>query len=164
MKIVLMIVLSAVCLFFGGRFYFKFKRRKNFFEALVYLCQKFDVEINFSRERVQKIITSLDDKIRQTLCGLDKNFLSILDSKENLEKPKLFQNISFLSEEEQNTVFLFFKSLGRSDIENQLKEIKNFESKFDQFSSASNLEFKKYGKLSVKLAIIASLMIVVIFL
>ena len=164
MKIVLMIVLSAVCLFFGGRFYFKYKRRKNFFEALVYLCQKFDVEINFSRERVQNIISSLDDKIKQALCGLDKNFLSTLVAKESLDKPKLFEKIAFLSEDEQNSIFLFFKSLGRSDMENQLKEIKNFESKFNDFSSASNVEFKKYGKLSIKLAVVASLMIVVIFL
>lgn len=164
MKIILMVLLSAICLFFGARFYFRYKRRKNFFEALVYLCQKFDVEINFSRERVQNIISALDEKIKQSLCGLDKNFLTCIENKQNIDKSKLFEKISFLSADEQNSIFLFFKSLGRSDMENQLKEIKNFSTKFNDFLSASNLDFKKYGKLSIKLAVVACLMVVVIFI
>ena len=164
MKIIIIAILSLVCIFFGLKFYTKYKKRKNFFDALVYLCQKFDVEINFSRQRVQNIILSLDEKIKQNLCGLDKNFLQCLENKESLEKQKLFENLSFLNEDEQNNIFLFFKSLGRSDMENQLKEIKNFEKKFEDFLSTASLEFKKYGKLSLKLGFVACLLVVVIFI
>lgn len=164
MKILLIIIFSSFCLFFGARFYFKYKRRKSFFDALIFLCHKFDVEINFSRERVVNIISSLEEKVKQNLCSLDKNFISCIENKESLEKDKLLKNISFLSEDEGNSIFLFFKSLGRSDMENQLKEIKNFENKFSQFCLSSSQDFQKYGKLSIKLAIVACLMVVVLFI
>lgn len=164
MKILLIVIFSSICFAFGAKFYFKYKRRKNFFDALIFLCHKFDVEINFSRERVVNIISSLEEKVKQNLYGLDKNFISSIENKESLEKDKLLKNLTFLSEEEGNSIFLFFKSLGRSDMENQLKEINNFENKFSQFCTASSQEFKKYGKLSIKLAIVACLMVVVLFI
>ena len=164
MKILLIIIFSFICLAFGAKFYFKYKRRKNFFDALIFLCHKFDVEINFSREKVVNIISSLEEKVKLNLYGLDKNFITTIENKENLEKDKLLKNLNFLSEEEGNSIFLFFKSLGRSDMENQLKEINNFENKFSQFCTASSQEFKKYGKLSIKLAIVACLMVVVLFI
>ena len=164
MKFVLIVLLISICVLIGGKFYFKYKKRLLFFEALVYLCQKFDVEIAFSRQRVQNIITSLDEKLKNNLCGLDKNFLNCISSENLIEKENLFFDINFLTDDEKNTIFLFFKSLGRSDMENQLKEIKNFDSKFTAFQTQSNSDYKKYGKLSVKMSIIASLMIVVIFL
>lgn len=164
MKFLLLIILISVCLLVGGKFYFKYKKRFLFFEALVYLCQKFDVEIAFSRQRVQSIVSSLDEKLKNNLCGLDENFLNCISSENLIEKEKLFSNINFLTDDEQNTIFLFFKSLGRSDMENQLKEIKNFENKFSAFQTQSNNDYKKYGKLSLKLSVIASLMIIVIFL
>ena len=164
MKILLIVIFSSICFAFGAKFYFKYKRRKNFFDALIFLCHKFDVEINFSREKVINIISSLEEKVKQNLYGLDKNFISSIENKESLEKDKLLKNLTFLSEEEGNSIFLFFKSLGRSDMENQLKEINNFENKFSQFCIASSQEFKKYGKLSIKLAIVACLMVVVLFI
>lgn len=164
MKILLLIFISSICLLFGYKFYHKYKQRKQFFETLVFLCQKFDVEINFSRERIQKILINLDAKLKLNLCGLIENFLSCLEIQENLDKQKLFKNITFLTEEEQNKIFLFFKSLGRSDMENQLKEIKNYEIKFNEsFAQASN-DYKKYGRLSLKLSLVSTLMIIVIFL
>lgn len=164
MKILLLLVLASLCLFFGYKFYHKYKKRKCFFEALVFLCQKFDVEINFSRERVQNILLNLDEKTKQNLCGLVENFLCCLESQESLDKQKLLKNISFLSEDELNRLFLFFKSLGRSDVENQLKEIKNYEAKFNDFFAQASNEYKKYGKLSLKLSFVATLMVIVIFL
>lgn len=164
MRILLIIIFSFICLAFGAKFYFKYKRRKNFFDALIFLCHKFDVEINFSREKVVNIISSLEEKVKLNLYGLDKNFITTIENKENLEKDKLLKNLNFLSEEEGNSIFLFFKSLGRSDMENQLKEINNFENKFSQFCTASSKDFQKYGKLSIKLAIVACLMVVVLFI
>lgn len=164
MKIFLIIFFSSICLALGAKFFFKYKRRKNFFDALIFLCHKFDVEINFSREKIVNIISSLEEKVKQNLYGLDKNFFYSIENKEILEKDKLLKNLNFLSEEEGNSIFLFFKSLGRSDMENQLKEIKSFENKFSQFCTASSKDYQKYGKLSIKLAIVSCLMIVVLFI
>ncbi len=164
MKILLIVVFSILFFSIGFKFYLKYKKRYLFFESLVFLCQKFDVEIAFSRQRIQNIISTLDEKLKQNLSGIDKNYLSCMESENLIEKEKLFENINFLNEEEKNNIFLFFKSLGRTDLENQLKELKNYENKFLTLQTTSNNEFKKYGKLSIKLGIIACLMVVVIFL
>ena len=164
MKIVLMIVLSAVCLFFGGRFYFKYKRRKNFFEALVYLCQKFDIEINYSRERFKNIFLNLDDKYKKDLKGIDGNYIAFIDKESPLDKDSLFKNMTFLKDSEKELIFSFFKTLGRSDVDSQSKEIKNFQSRFESIANNAQSENKKYGSLSIKLGIIAGLLIVVIFI
>ena len=59
---------------------------------------------------------------------------------------------------------MFFKTLGRSDVDSQSKEIKNYQSRFESFSNSSFNENKKYGGLSIKLGIIAGLLIIVLFI
>ena len=142
----------------------KYKRRANFFQALVTLCQKFDVEINFSRDRLKNIFNSIDEKIKTNLCGIDKNFIAYLDKETSLEKEELFKNINFLKDNEKDVIFPFFRALGRSDVDSQSKEIKNYQSRFENISLLAIQDNKKYGSLSIKLGLIAGLFVVVIFL
>lgn len=128
------------------------------------LCQKFDVEINFSKERLKNIFENLDAKQKDKLYGLVENFLSYIEQENPLEKDTLFKGITFLKEEEKDVVFMFFKSLGRSDLASQSKEAKNFLTRFETLASSSNNDNKKFGSLSIKLGIIAGLFIIVIFI
>lgn len=164
MKYLLLFVLAGACFFIGFIFSKKYKKRANFFQALVMLCQKFDVEINFSRERLKNIFQNLDQKQKDKLAGLVDNFLSYIEQEIPLEKETLFKGITFLKEEEKDVVFMFFKSLGRSDVDSQSKEAKNYLSRFETLSSSANNENKKYGSLSVKLGIIAGLFVIVLFI
>lgn len=164
MKYVLLILLVCVTTFIGYVFSKKYRTRVNFFQALLYLCQKFDIEINFSRERLKNIFESLDEKNKNNLKGIDKNFISFIDKEVSLEKENLFKGITFLKEDEKDLIYTFFKSLGRSDVDSQSKEIKNFQSRFETLVTQTNAENKKYGSLSIKLGVIAGLLIVVIFI
>ncbi len=164
MRYILLSILVFLSVFIGYLFSKKYRNRKNFFQALVLLCNKFDIEINYSRERVKNIFDSLDEKIKINLYGMDNNFLSFINKENNLDKHSLFKNITFLKEEEKDVILLFFKSLGRSDVDSQSKEIKNFKLKFENLSSTSNNENKKYGSLSIKLGIIFGLLIIVLFI
>jgi len=163
MKYILLFLLAGVCIFVGYIFSKKYSKRAQFFQSLVMLCQKFDVEINFSRERLKNIFLSLDDKQKTKLCGLVQNFVSFIEQETSLEKETLFKGITFLKEEEKEVIFMFFKSLGRSDVDSQSKEAKNYLSRFENFSALANGENKKYGSLSIKLGIIAGLFIFIIF-
>ncbi len=164
MKIFVLIFLLCVSLFIGYVFSKKYKIRANFFQALVFLCQKFDVEINFSRERVKNIFSNLDEKEKNKLHCLDTNYLSFIDKESPLDKEVLFNNINFLKEDEKDLIFMFFKGLGRSDVDSQSKEIKNFQSRFEIISSNAVNENKKYGALSIKLGLIAGLFILIVFI
>lgn len=164
MKIFLIAILILFALYLGYHCSKKYRKRQQFFQAMVMLCQKFDVEINYSKERVKNIILSLDDKQKNMLQGIDKNYISFLNQETNLTKEALFQGISFIKEEEKDILFMFFKSLGRSDLEGQSKEIKNFIQRFDNLCKAAETDNKKYGSLSIKLGIIASLFVLILFI
>ncbi len=164
MKYILLILLVCATSFIGYTFSKKYRIRAKFFQSLLYLCQKFDIEINFSRERLKKIFENLDEKNKSNLKGIDKNFISFIDKEVSLEKENLFKGIPFLKEDEKDLIYTFFKSLGRSDVDSQSKEIKNFQSRFDAIVTQTNAENKKYGSLTMKLGIIAGLLLVVIFI
>ena len=164
MKIFLLAILASISIFIGYIISKKYKTRANFFQSIVMLCQKFDVEINFSRERLKNLFLSLDEKQKKKLQGIDKNFISFIDQEVPLEKDNLFKNIKFLKEDEKDILFMFFKNLGRSDVDSQSKEIKNFQSRFENLANSATSENKKYGSLSIKLAIIAALVIIILFI
>lgn len=164
MKYLLLAIFVGAAIYVGFIFSKKYRTRENFFLALVMLCQKFDVEINYSRQRLKNIFSSLDDKQKKSLHGIDKNFLSFIDKESPLEKEYLFNRINFLKEDEKDVIFMFFKNLGRSDVDSQSKEIKNFQARFESISTKAIQENKKYGSLSIKLGIIAGLFIVVLFI
>ncbi len=164
MKFILLIFFACIAVFIGVMFSKKYKVRANFFQSLVMLCQKFDVEINYSRERLKNIFDNLDEKHKLSLYGIDANYKAFLNKENSLEKENLFKNINFLKENEKDVIFMFFKTLGRSDVDSQSKEIKNYQSRFESFSNSSFNENKKYGGLSIKLGIIAGLLIIVLFI
>ena len=164
MKIVILILIALICVLIGYIVSKKYRVRANFFQALLYLCQKFDIEINYSRERVKNIFLNLDDKYKKDLKGIDINYISFLDKQVPLDKDNLFKNITFLKENEKEMIFSFFKTLGRSDVDSQSKEIKNFQTRFDELAKDVNSDYKKYGSLSIKLGIITGLLIIVIFI
>ena len=85
-----------------------------FFQSVVMLCQKFDIEINYSKERVKNILLSLDDKHKTKLQGIDKNYISFLNQQNPLTKELLFKGISFLKEDEKDVLFVFFKLQGNA--------------------------------------------------
>ena len=164
MKWIIMGVLFCVCAGVGYLFSMKFKKRVQFYSALIMLAQKLDVEINFSRERLKKLIESVDDKTRKNLFEVDKNFISYLDSEGELDMNKLLAKCTFLKNDEKEMVYLFFKNLGRSDVTGQTKEIQNFLKRFDDNLAKCTTENKKYGSLCIKLGIIAGLFMAVILI
>lgn len=164
MKIVFLLVLFLTTSFIGFKFSRKYKVRSSFFSSLVELCQKFDIEINYSRERLKNLFLNFDEKMKRNLCGLDSNFLAFLDKKNDLEKETLFANIKFLKENEKDSIFPFFKMLGRSDVDSQSKEIKNYQTRFGSLSNGASQENKKYGGLCIKLGIVFGLFLIVLFI
>jgi len=164
MKYLILVALAFCAVAIGYVFSLKYRRRATFFKTLVLICQKMDVEINYSRERVKNLFLNFDDKTKKNLHGLDKNYLAYLDNNSNLEETSLFKNLTFLKQNEKDCILLFFKSLGRSDLSGQSQELKNFEKRFDEFSTGANSENKKYGSLSIKLGVIAGLALIILFI
>lgn len=164
MKLFLICLTSIVAVGSGYFFSKKYSKRARFFQTLVSLCHKFEIEICYSRERLKNLFLSLEDKQKNSLFGIDKNFCNFLENKVSLEKETLFKGITFLKENEKDGIFLFFKSLGRSDVQSQSKEIKQFQKTFEEFALTAGNDNKKYGSLSIKMGIVCALLVAVLIL
>ena len=164
MKYILICLLATISIYIGYSFSRKYVKRAKFFQELVMLCNKFEIEINYSRERLKNLFLSLDQKQQASLQGIDKNFIDFLEGQKQLEKEDLFKNISFLKDNEKDAIFLFFKALGRSDAESQSKEIKNYRTKFEEFALSASNDNKKYGSMSFKLGIVCALLVSILIL
>ena len=163
MKFFLLFIVFLLCSFTGYFYSKKYRTRLDFFYSLISLCQKFDVEINFSRARVKNIFLSIDEKTKKKLCGLDSNYLTYLSGQKSLEREDLFSGINFLKDNEKDLIFAFFNQIGRSDVDSQSKETKNYQSRFESFYDSAQNDNKKYGALALKLGIVAGLFLIVIF-
>ncbi len=164
MKFVLIVIISAMCVFFGFVFSSKFKKRMKFFNALILLCQKLDLEINYSRERLKILIDGIDENIKRDLLGVDSNFMKILADGSECSSELLFKNLSVIKSSEKEVITMFFKNLGRSNLENQSREIKNYLSRFESLCEQASTDEKKFGKLGLKLGIISALAVFIILI
>ena len=162
MKYFLILIVFCVCVFVGYVFSAKYSKRKKFFSSLISLADKLSLEINFSRERLKVLIENFDATSKKHLLGLDEKFVDYLDKKCELNQEEMFQKIDILKKDEKELILLFFRTLGRSDVENQTKEIQSFVSRFNEIKTQCDLENKKYGSLSFKLGIVAGLFFAVI--
>lgn len=162
MKYVLIVVVFCICTYVGYLFSVKYTKRKKFFSALISFADKLSLEINFSRERLKVLVENFDEKQRKDLLGVDVAFLDFLEKKSELSSEVMFKKAEVLKTDEKDAILLFFKTLGRSDVENQTKEINTFVSKFSQMKAICEEEQKKYGSLSLKLGVVAGLFCAVI--
>lgn len=162
MKYVFIVLLFGVCVSVGYLFSMKFLKRKKFFSALIAFADKLSLEINFSRERLKILIENFDPHTKKQLLGVDEAFLNFLDRKADLDAEQVFKKATILKDDEKNCVLLFLKTLGRSDVENQTKEISTFVSRFSQYLDTCDAENKKFGTLSIKLGLVAGLFCAII--
>lgn len=164
MKYAFIGLVFCLCVFVGHIFSAKYNKRKKFFDSLIALADKLSLEINFSRERLKVLIENFDSQNRKNLLGVDEKFVQYLEKNCELTTDEIFKQTNVLKSDEKDLLLLFFKTLGRSDVENQTKEIQNFVSRFSEIKNRCDLEQKKYGALSLKLGVIAGLFWVVIML
>ena len=97
MKIFLLGSIFIICTFVGYLFSLKYKKRQRFFSSLIMLAEKLDVEINYSRERLKKLVQEFDPSQKKHLLGIDSNFTQYLEGDGELVADSLFKNVNVLS-------------------------------------------------------------------
>lgn len=141
-----------------------YRKRKRYFEDLILITERLSVDISFSKDNLQTIISNSINSYGNDFKNSLNGYLQYLkDNKTELTVDLLFKKSSLIKEEEKEIVFLFFKSLGRLDASNQVSEINNFKVKFISLKDDAENENKKFGSLSFKLAIIFALLIIILF-
>ncbi|MBE7082075.1 MAG: hypothetical protein E7378_00125 [Clostridiales bacterium] len=165
MKIIMVILLVALCGAIGYGLSKNYSDRKKFFYCLESFFVVFKVDISFNKS---KLLTALNAELKtvknKNLTMLLTNFTSLLTQNGQLNKNEVFKGINILYEQEKDVIFAFLQGLGKSDVFNQVQTIDNFLFKVREFYDVSNKDCKKYCPLYVKLSIIFGLLIAIIFI
>lgn len=164
MKYTLIVLVFCLCCLVGYIFSVKYSKRKKFFCSLIAFADKLSLEINFSRERLKVLLQNFDLSNKKNLLGIDEKFADYLDKRCELTSEEVFKKADILKQDEKDFVLLFLKTLGRSDVENQTKEIQSFLVRFNEMKQQCEEEQKKYGALSLKLGVVAGLFWAVIMI
>ena len=157
MKYVLIIILILCCTYVGYGISKYFSNRKAFFSDLVLMMDKLRLDISFSKEKIGDIVSNFS-ALSKPFQKLQSNFLQMLKDNE-FNQDVLLREINILKEEEKNSIILFFKSLGRFDVENQTKQIVSFTDEFKRYENESAIQKQKYSSLFIKLGFIIGVLI-----
>jgi stage III sporulation protein AB len=162
MKFLMILILVIACTYVGFGFSKQYILRYEFFTQLQLFFKKFNLQINFSREKLKPIISEHVTTSKELELILS-NFLTALDEND-LTNKKLFNKCKLLNEDEKNLLFSFFKSLGHFDLTGQTDHINNYIKNFEFILQSVKEDKEKYGTLFTKLGLIIGVVISLILL
>ena len=165
MKYVLVGVIVAGMAYIGYGLSYYYRIRKKFFEDIILFCEKLSVDISFSKEILSSIVlNNLGNFSKEFRMILNEYLFYLKNNGTTLNKDSLFNKVKILKDEEKDSITIFFKSLGKLDMTNQINEIDNFKTKFISYKNTADEENKKFGALSLKLMFLLGLLIVIILI
>lgn len=165
MKVILILIIISSCSYVGFGMNKNQKRKMTFYQDLLLFCSGLKSDISFFNLKLQKIF-------QKAQMGYDKEFGSLCESaiksinngsSELICKEDILK-ISFLDENERQTLLNFFSILGKSDHINQSRQMEIYEKLFFDFFEKAKEEYKSKGTLCVKLGIYAGLFVAILFL
>ncbi len=164
MKIVLCIVLIVLFGIVGFGISKVYLKRKRFFYDFSAFLISLKSEIGFSQTKLEPLINNLTKNTTSAEFHTLLNSYKLLFKNIDFSKMELFRNISILTEQEMDSIYKFFKELGRHDVYNQMEIIGKFENSFINFYKSASEDAKKYSSLYTKLGIVLGMMFVLIII
>ncbi len=150
-KFLLTLAVVGICALIGFVIYSYIKNRVQLYDEILKLINDFKSEIYF----LQTDFTTL---LKRQNYG--KGVMGLVDS-----YLKVGQATSvLLKQTESKVVNEFFNSIGKHDVEGELKNLGYYESVFKTEYEKKNVVFNKYGSLVLKLSIIAGALLAIILI
>jgi len=159
----LILIFIVICGYIGFGFSSYYNSRLKFFKNLELLFEKLCLEINYSQHKLVSIMQDFSTK-NKDVVKLISNYVVCLNQNEKLTVETLFKEIKILNSEEKNILNLFFMSLGKLDVSNQIKQLENQKEQIKIYYQKADEEAKKYVPLYMKLGIIFGLLLALIFI
>lgn len=163
MIILLVILLVVLFGMLGFGFSGYFIIRKNFFNSLSSFLMEVKTNVNFNSKRVTEILSNNSNR-NKNVYRLLENYSNSLARKDVVDKDILFDGISFLTEQEKESIFVFFSSLGKVDIFNQVEQIDCFIKTFSEYYDSSKKQCDKKCSLYTKLGILLGLFVALLII
>ena len=151
MKLVLCVVLILGFAYIGFCVSKTYILRKKFFFALNNFLNDVKVDVNFSLKKLEKILG--DSNLGSAdLTLMLKNYKNSLGNI-NLPKEALFKDVAILNDEEKESIYVFFKSFGKTDVFSQIAIIDALIETNKNYLRKASEESKKYSTLYTKLGV-----------
>lgn len=133
------------------------KQRVEFFDEIDRFINEFKVNVSFIQLGFNDFIKNFQTKSVDfgkllKMCALDYT----------IENQKNFYMC--ITANELELIKKFFASIGKTDVDNQLKELEFFKTQMDQLNTKSKNAYTRYASLSIKLGVLLGVLVVIILL
>ena len=165
-KIFLLCVLCLLVIFLAYKIGSYYKQRQRFFENVCEFCNFLQTEIGFLKTDITSLMTKYSNCSSKDFSKVLQLYIDSLKKAQNFHEDFIdnLSKLNLLKTNEREKICSFFDSLGKSSQDEQLAQIENFKNEFaSQLKNASE-DNKKYGTSSLKLGILLSLAIFIIFI
>jgi len=147
-----MIFLIISCfIYIGYSINLYYKNRCVFYKNLIDFLNIYENEISFNKNNIYSILEN--HSFGKVLDHFLKGYLNC-----NIIYPK------YILETETKEINNLLDSLGKKDIDGEIQNIKNFKLKFEHFYKSCSDDYKKKGKLSLKLSFVLGLIVTILLI
>lgn len=155
MKTVVLLIICGCVFYIGCLFTSYYKRKLQIFSDLIKLCDLLESQIKFKKELVPNIL--LNNK--KLFCS---DFNMLIDE---MYFKSSKQNIGYLlTYNELKIVHQFFDSIGMLDVDNEINNLKANSENFKSILNDLKTNKNGVGELGIKLGVLMSILIFIIFI
>lgn len=151
LKIILLILLVALCTFGGYVLTKKYRQKKQFYYELFLFNDRFITEVTFRKRPLTEFCKSFD---------YSNDFSNMIDG--FLIKKNYKIGLEYLSDDEKSFVEDYFKMLGKSDSKSQTAYLTEIKKEIDNKKALSEADLKKYSDLYIKLGFLFGLIALIL--
>lgn len=163
-KIVLIATICVLIMFIAYKIFVYYRTRRYFFDNCCDFCNNLCLKISYLKKDILSVCeekNTYTKSFNQLLFDYKKCLANLKTFDEDMQRD--IQKIAFLNQDEKDKIYMFLSLLGKSSEHEQLIQIENFKSQFLQQYNFTKNESEKYGGLSIKMGILLSIAVIVIF-
>ena len=138
----------------------KYRNRKIFFMQFHLLNERFLREIEYQKRPIREFIQK--NIFKGDFCQVLNIYLDNLGNFDDFLS--IFPEISYLNNEEIKFLSEYLNSLGKGDSGAQKKHFSALNTQIDEFKKSSEVEYKRYADLYVKLGVLIGLAIIIVII
>lgn len=158
MKILLILILITIVILLAKAFCQQYIDRYIFYDNMLNFVRSLDINICFQKSKLGNILQ------RQNANSYYKIFVEEYMAFIKNDKECKFERLSILTDEEKSYLLDMVSTLGRNDLENEIKQLethkKIFEKKLDEATKIKNAKVPMIMKLSVMLALLLAILFI----
>lgn len=158
-KLIICAILAGAFIYLGICISNNLKKKKQFWEEIVKLCDYMSCNIGFGQKKLNEIAMEFSSNVAKVSNDVVKTMSSEKDSSQ--KSP--IKSIDMTSEENA-LIKEFFDGLGSMDSKSEIARIASYKARFESIEALYTERYKKFSPLIVKLCLIFGLMLCIVLI